>query len=187
MTENKRNRPLRWVGVGLLSAVLLVAGCSKTESDKNPEASAVKPEALVEQVLKLQLNAPDKEMLDLMWDEKNQEVVDGVLMNPKFDMYITQQYGEYFTAEALDTFMRTFGTTYHNLADTEGYEMDLGNLAIEKSEQADNRYNFVATVNLEKEDGSELMKEIEGIATISTDFGKIGKFEYVSDDGLTFP
>ena len=187
-----KKRKLKAIAFGAtLAGLVLVSGC---QEEVQPKASATDETKVVsskldaiESVLQLQFTGPDPKMLDLMWVEEKQVLVDGKLTNPEFNEYFTEQYGEYFTTEALDTFVRTFGTTYHNLADSEGYTMSLGEMVLEQNDNENNRYVFTATVNFEKEDGTAMVKDIEGIALFSTAEKKIGKFEYTSDDGLTIP
>lgn len=167
----------------ILFSALLLSGCQEDDND----LSKLSDTDAIDSVLQMQLNGPDKEMLELMWNEENQVVVDGTLTNPEFDQYFTERYGEYFTEDALDTFVRTFGTTYHNLAESEGYAMNVEGVSIEPSENVENRYDFLTTVRFEKEDGSDMTKDIEGTVLFSTAEDKIGKFEYTSDDGLTIP
>lgn len=144
-----------------------------------------KEERMIREVLALQFDANDNHFIELLWNPENRIVKDGVETNPEFAKYAEEKYGEYFTESELDTFMRTFATTYPSLADSGGYTLSLKELTVEESENTKNRFTFTASVGYKKKDGKELVKDVEGLILFSTTEGKIGKFQYFNDNGLT--
>lgn len=175
--ENKRIMSVV-VSFGMLLFGLLLAGCSQTGAgDFDKDA--------IEEVLELQFNGPDEEFIDLMWNPEYKTVVDGAEVNEKFDKYLQETYGEYFTESALDTFMRTFGGAYQSFAHSNDYTLNLKGVTIEESENVSNKYTFTAQVSYQKESGEEEIADVEGVVLFSTAEKKIGKFEYENDSGLS--
>lgn len=166
-------------GLVLLAAFFTISGCTKAEAD-DPNMETI------ESVLALQFNGPDEEFLEAMWNPANKKTVDGVEMNEAFDGLVEEKYGLYFTESELDKFMRVFGTYFPSLADIFGYELRLEDVEIERSETVANRYLFTAEVAFQKKGGKEQYAEVEGVVLFSTaEDGKIGKFTYTSDQGLS--
>lgn len=157
---------------------LFVAACSKAEAE-DPN------EAIIKNVLELQFNGPDEKLMDLIYDPKYTEVVDNHEVNIKLDEYLQDTYGPNFTQFYLKTFLNTVGFHYPVLAYKKGYTLELNKVHVEKSNKADNRYIFTATIQYKKEDVGSKTAEISGVVLFSTDEkGKIGKFEYRTDTGL---
>lgn len=166
-------------GLVVLTALFTVSGCTEAKAD-DPNMETI------ERVLELQFNGPDEEFLEALWNPVNKRVVDGVEVNEAFDRYVEETYGLYFMESELDTFMRVFGTYFPSLADIYGYELRLEDAEIERSETVANRYSFTAEVAYWQNGGKEQHAEIEGVVLFSaTKEGKIGKFTYTSDQGLS--
>ena len=104
----------------------------------------------------------------------------------EFEKYVKEVYGDYFTVSELDVFMRTFGTTYQFFAYKSGYKLSFKGVTIEQNETISNRYNFTVQVGYQKDGGKEETAEVEGLVLFSTkEEGKIGKFQYGNDNGLS--
>lgn len=174
--RNKRIALIVFSLVTLLSGIML-AGCSQTEAG-NPNKEAI------EKVLELQFNGPDEKFMDLMWNPEYKTVIDGVEVNKEFDKYVQEKYGEYFTENALDTFIRAFGTTYPSLAYSNNYTLKLKEVTIKSSENASNKYTFTAQVGYQKDDGEEEDATVDGVVLFSTAEKKIGTFQYGTDMSL---
>lgn len=163
--------------VTLLAGIFL-AGCSQTEAGDSDKE-------MIEKVLALEFNGPDEELMALMWNPDNKKVIDGVEVNEELDAYVQEKYDEYFTESALDTFIRTGGTSYHSFAHSNDYALDFKGATIEEAENASNKYTFTAQVGYQKEGGDEEIAEVEGVVLFSTAEKKIGKFQYGKDSGLS--
>lgn len=175
----RKNKNITLIGlifVVLFSGLVLI-GCSQTEAGDSEEE-------MIEKVLALQFNGPDEEFIDLMWNPEYREIVDGVEVNEELDAYVQETYGEYFTENALDTFIRTYGMQYPHIADSNDYTLNLRDVTIEASENASNRYTFTAQVGYQKADGEEEIATVDGTVLFSTEEEKIGKFDYGSDMDL---
>ncbi|MBT2583340.1 hypothetical protein [Planococcus sp. ISL-109] len=177
----ERTNIVKMVGaaLALLLVAVIISGCMKAQAD-DPNMKTI------ESVLALQFNGPDAELIDAMWNPANKKIVDGAEVNETFDRYVEEIYGQYFTENELDIFMRVFGTYFISLADIYGYDLSLEDVDIEQSEQVDNRYSFTAEVAYQQAGGKEQHSKVEGVVLFSTtEEGKIGKFTYTSDQGLS--
>ena len=161
----------------LLSVVLLVACTRAADSEID----------IIHNVLELQFNGPDETMMKLLHDPAYKTVVDGKEVNEELDQYVAEVYGPYFTESYLDTFFRIFGMHYPSMAHFSGHKLDLKHVVIEKSDKASNRYTFTATVGYKIDGGKEeKTANVSGVVLFSTkEHGKIGKFEYGEDNGLS--
>ena len=163
----------------LISSILLIACSAKTEKAKDPNKSVVK------RVLELQFTGPDKEFMDLVWNQKYTTIVEGREVNKKLDAYIEEVYGPYFTDFYLESFMNLTGLNYPSSAYLTDYTLELKDVFVDQDEAVSNRYNFTATVDYQKVDGEEKTADISGFALFSTEEpGNIGKFQYTEDNGL---
>jgi hypothetical protein len=168
-----------YISLLFLLSVVLLGACSKMKA-------ADSEIDIIHNVLELQFNGPDETMMKLLHDPTYKSVVDGKEVNEELDRYIVERYGPYFTEFYLHTFMRTFGVQYPSMAHFSGHELNLKQVVIEKSDQASNRYTFTATVGYKKDGEKEQTANVSGVVLFSTkEHGKIGKFEYVEDNGLT--
>lgn len=114
------------------------------------------------------------------------KVVDGKEVNDEFDQYITEVYGDYFTKDYLVPFFQTSGLVYPTAAEFSGYELNLKDTVIIQTEKDSNRYTFTATIGYLKEGEKEKTANVSGVVQFSTkEKGKIGKFEYGEDNGLS--
>ncbi|MDX1807822.1 MAG: hypothetical protein R3267_12415, partial [Paenisporosarcina sp.] len=145
----------------LLLSGLFISGCSKVEAE-DPN------KIVIQKVLELQFTGPDDKFIDLLWNPKYKMVKNGIEENPKFDKYVKELYGDYFTESELDFFMRTYGTTYQSIAHLNGYTLRFKGVSIEQHEQIPNRYNFTAQVEYQKDDIKE-ETSVEGIILFSTE------------------
>lgn len=175
---NSYSKTKRLIVLSLLA--LILGGCVGSMFNTKPDYSE---EKLIREVLSLQFNGPDKKLVELMWNEDNRKVIDGVEVNPEFDKYFAEQYGDYFTESSLDTFVRTFGMAYPVHADSADYTTVLHGVQIEQTNGTENRYTFTADVGYRKANEEEKHVNVEGIVLISTDEHKIGKFDYTGDEG----
>ena len=179
MQKGAKKLKLGLAALAVLMAVFVVSGCAHAKAD-DPKIHTI------ERVLELQFNGPDKEFLKVMWNPANKQIVDGVEVNEAFDQLVEDQYGPYFTDKELDQFIRVFGTYFPGLADIYGYELRLEDADIEVSETVADRYVFTAEVAFQKKGGKEQRAEVEGFVLFSgIQEGKIGKFTYTSDQGLS--
>lgn len=157
----------------------LFAACSNTEAG-DPNVG------IVEKVLKLQFNGPDEKVMDLLENPDYTKIVDGKQVNEKFDKYITEVYGDYFTEDYLVPFLQISGLRYSTAAEFSGYELNLKNTVVKQPEKDSNRYTFTATVGYTKDGEKEKTADVSGVVLFSTkEKGKIGKFEYGEDNGLS--
>ena len=143
-------------------------------------------ETVIKKVLELQFDGVDERLNELLKPEYRM-VINGKEELPEFEKYIDEKYGPYFTEEGLDVFITAYGgTTYPILAYEFGYQLSFKDVSIEQNEQHPNRYTFTATIGYQKDDGEEEIAEVKGIVLFSTkEEGKIGKFQYSGDSGLT--
>lgn len=163
----------------MVSLLLLLAACSKTEAE---DANV----GVIEKVLELQFNGPDKKLMDLLQNPSYTKVDEGKEINEEFDKYIAEVYGDYFTEGYLVPFFQTAGLVYQATADFSGHELKLKDADVKQTEAGSNRYTFTATVGYSKDGGKEKTADVSGIVLFSTkDKGKIGKFEYGEDNGLS--
>lgn len=163
----------------LLLTGVLFAACSNTEAG-NPNVG------IVEKVLKLQFNSPDEKMMDLLLNPDYTKVLDGKEVNEEFDKYITEVYGDYFTEDYLVPFFSVSGLVYPTMAEFSGYELNLEDTVVEQPEKDSNRYTFTATVGYSKNGEKDKTANVSGVVLFSTkEKGKIGKFEYGEDNGLS--
>lgn len=163
----------------LLSSTLLIACSAKSEETADPNLKVVK------RVLELQFNGPDKELMDLVWNQKYTTIIEGKEVNKKLDTYIEDVYGPYFTDFYLETFMNTSGLNYPSSAYLADYTLQLKDSRVDSDKAVSNRYTFIATVKYQKSDEKEQTADVSGFVLFSTEEpGNIGKFEYTEDDGL---
>ncbi|ARF16173.1 hypothetical protein [Sporosarcina ureae] len=163
----------------LLLTGMVFSACSKAEAE-DPNV------AVIEKVLTIQFKRPDKKMMDLLQDPNHTHVVDGKEVNLEFDQYIAEIYGEYFTEDYLTSFIQTWGLVYPTLADASDYKLDLKEVVVEQHGAYSNRYTFTATVGYIKDSEDGKVADVSGVVLFSTkEKGKIGKFEYEEDQGLT--
>ena len=171
-------KKLSYMSLLLLLSVVLLGACSKMRA-------ADSEIDIIHNVLELQFNGPDETMMKLLHDPTYKSVVDGKEVNEELDQYVAEVYSPYFTESYLDTFFRVFGMHYPSMAHYSGHKLDLKHVVIEKSDKASNRYTFTATVGY-KIAGEEKTASVSGVVLFSTkEHGKIGKFEYVEDNGLS--
>lgn len=178
------NKKMKLFKVSFISFMLLLTGgllaaCSNDDaSDPNL--------GIVEKVIKLQFNGPDKKMMDLLDNPDNTKIVDGKQVNEKFDKYITEIYGDYFREDYLVPFLQIQGLRYPTAAAFAGYELSLKDTVVKQPEKDSNRYTFTATVGYTKDGEKERTADVSGVVLFSTkENGKIGKFEYGEDNGLS--
>ncbi|MDS8673852.1 hypothetical protein RLJ60_04940, partial [Streptococcus pneumoniae] len=153
MTQWK-NKKIFFVGIILLVGLLISACTQAKMEDQN--------EKVIQKVLELQFSGPDEKLIDLMWNPKYKVVENGVEKNPEFEKYAKEVYGDYFTENELDIFMRTFGTSYQSLAHTNNYNLSFEGISIKKIEKNPNHYEFTAQVGYNKGDGQDGTTEAEG-------------------------
>lgn len=179
MQNGARTLKKTLLALAVLLALAILSGCLAAKAD-DPKMAAI------ERVLEQQFNGPDEEFLKAMWNPANKQIVDGVEVNAAFEQQVEEKYGEYFTDQELDQFMRVFGTYFPGLADIYGYELCLDEVEIELSETTANRYTFTAEVAFQKAGGKEQHAEVKGVVLFSNvQKGKIGKFTYTDDEGLS--
>ena len=170
---------LAMAGLVLLTMWFIVSGCMEARAD-DPKMETI------ERVLEQQFNGPDEEFLKAMWNPANKRIVDGIEVNEAFEQQVDEKYGAYFTDKELDQFMRVFGTYFPGLADIYGYELRLEEVDIELSETTANRYTFTTEVAFQRAGEKEQHAEVQGVVLFSNvQKGKIGKFTYMDDDGLS--
>ncbi|WP_313247652.1 hypothetical protein [Sporosarcina ureae] len=163
----------------LLLTGVLFAACSNTEAG-DPNVG------IVEKVLMLQFNGPDEKIMDLLQNPDYAKVVDGKQINEEFDEYVTEVYRDYFTEDYLVPFFQTSGLIYPTAAKFSGYTLNLKDTVVKQTEKDSNRYTFTATVGYLKDGEKEKTADVSGVVLFSTkEQGKIGKFEYGEDNGLS--
>ncbi|MCP2034763.1 hypothetical protein L1279_001750 [Planomicrobium sp. HSC-17F08] len=178
MRHRHIHEKLLFILLVMLFATGMLVGCSRTGAENTNEQ-------VIQKVLELQFSGPDEEFMDAMWNPEYKKVVDGKEENEVFDRFVQEAYGDYFTESELDTFVRAFGTQYPSTAHSNGYKLDLKNVSIEQTEQASNRYEFIAQVGYQKDGGKEETAKVEGAIFFSTkEEGKIGRFQYSKDESL---
>ncbi|WP_025784348.1 hypothetical protein [Sporosarcina sp. D27] len=177
--KNVKAFKVSFISFMLLLTGVLFAACSNTQ--------AVDPNVgIVEKVLKLQFNGPDEKMMELLQNPDYTKVVDGKQVNEKFDKYITEVYGDFFTEDYLVTFLQTGGLMYPTAAEFSGYELNLKDTVVKQPEKDSNRYTFTATVGYLKDGEKEKTADVSGVVLFSTkQKGKIGKLGYGEDNGLS--
>jgi len=156
---------------------LLMTACSKSE-DRNKEA--------IKKVLEHQFTGPDEKFMELMQNPKYRTVVKNKEENKEFDQYVAEIYGPYFTDPGLQAFIAVFAAQYQTFAYNAGYTLRFKGVTAEQNENNPNLYTFSARVGYQKSGEEEKTANIEGRAYFSAkEEGKIGKFEYVNDEGLS--
>ncbi|ALC89117.1 hypothetical protein AM500_04415 [Bacillus sp. FJAT-18017] len=152
----------------------------KPDTDSNTTA--------IQKILELELNGPNEELMDLLWNPKYRTIVNNKEENQELDKYLTEVYGPYFTENGLHTFINAYGgTQYHTFASNAGYILSLKEATIEHNEKIPYRYTFIAKVGYRKNGGEEKIANVEGDVSFSTKTGeedKITKFQYMNDNGL---
>ncbi|WP_313234900.1 hypothetical protein [Sporosarcina ureae] len=178
------NKSVKVFNMSFISLLLLLTGilfsaCSKAEVE-DPNV------AVIEKVLKLQFNSPDKKMMDLLLNPNYTNIVDGNEVNVEFDQYIAGVYGDYFTESYLTPFIQTWGLIYPTSVDFSGFELDLKEVVVKRLDADFNRYKFTATVGYVKDREKEKTANVSGVVLVSAkEKGGIGKFEYDEDEGLS--
>lgn len=175
----KRSRRKHLLVISLVMVLLsgMIAGCVAEEvPDENKE--------MIRQVVELEFTGPDTTLIDYLWSPEYRLIEDGMEKNPELDKYVDAKYGEFFTKSALETFIRTGGTMYHDVAYEGDYILRLQGVEITQSENPENRYTFEAEVVYSSPTTEEKVKTVEGTVMMSTKENKIGKFEYTNDNGL---
>ncbi|CAM4090373.1 hypothetical protein [Mesobacillus thioparans] len=171
-----KTKPILLLTVLLIASGLFIAACSKSEDSKK--------EAITK-VLEHQFTGPDEEFMDLMWNPKYKTVVNDKEENKEFDQYVQEAYGPYFTESGLDFFIAAMGTQYPTYAYENEYELTLKDVTIKQNGDNPDLYTFVASVGYKK-NGEENTANVKGKVTFSTkEEGKITRFEYKDDDGLS--
>ncbi|PIC89347.1 hypothetical protein CSV71_10525 [Sporosarcina sp. P21c] len=169
---------MSFISLLLLLIGILFAACSKAEAE-DPNA------AVIEKVLTIQFNSPDKKLMDFLQEPKYTNSVDGKEENVELDRYIMEVYGDYFTEDYLIPFIQTWGLIYPTAADFSGHELDLKDVIVKRAAADSNQYTFTATVGYLKDDEQEKTADVSGIVLFSSkEKGKIGKFEYGEDHDL---
>ncbi|WP_043930638.1 hypothetical protein [Bacillus sp. EB01] len=142
----------------------------------------------IQKILELELNGPNEELMDLLWNPKYRTIVNNKEENQELDKYLTEVYGPYFTENGLSTFINAYGgTQYHTFASNAGYKLSLKEVTIEQNEKIPYRYTFIAKVGYRKNGGEEKIANVEGDVSFSTktkEEEKITKFQYMNDNGL---
>ena len=164
----------------LIMSVFLIAACSSVDAeDKNKEA--------IKKVLEHEFTGPDEKLMDIMWNPKYRTVVNNKEENKELDKLLEEKYGSYFTDSGLHSFITAFGgTQYQTFAYNAGYKIYLKGVTVEQSEENQSLYTFIAKVGYQKSGEEEKTANVEGKVSFSAkEEGKIGKFEYGIDDGLS--
>jgi hypothetical protein len=193
-SDKKKNR-LTTLGTSFLVAVFISVAAvfilsMVTDTTKlnqaHPKPDTDSNTTIIENVLKLQFNGPDEELAELLWNAMNKSAESEEYQ--KFDKYLTEVYGPYFTENALNTFINAYGgTQYPMFAYDNGYKLSLKEVTIEHNEKIPYRYTFIAKVGYRKNGGEEKIANVEGDVSFSTkteEEDKITKFQYMNDNGL---
>lgn len=172
-------------------ACVIVAGCTpkaetievkKSVNAATHETSDEQNIKTVEAVLQQELNAPDKEYIQLvkeaMGGTKDQDSVEQKENEMKLNSYIKEKYLPYFTEDGFNKFQGTDLHRYHYITDEE-YSIRLIESEVKKSEvdTASNQYHIKAVVELTVPGEEPSTHELEGIAIFSKEEGKIGAFQ----------
>lgn len=179
----KKGKSVSLVVIGLIASVFLLTACNMTKPEEVKIEDANKE--TIKRILELQFTGPDEKLMDLSWNPKYKVVEDGFEKNEELMKYINELYGEYFTENELDAFIRTGGSTYQNRAHFGGFELNFKDVTIEQHEKHKNRYTFIAQVGYQKDEEEEKIANVKGLVLFSTtEEGKVGRFQYGFDDGL---
>ncbi|PGT77126.1 MULTISPECIES: hypothetical protein [Bacillaceae] len=180
MSNNNKTKSILFLSLMLLMSGFLLAACSNADAeDTNKEA--------IKKVLEHEFSGPDEKFMEIMWDPKYRTVVNNKEENKELDKSLEEIYGTYFTDTGLDSFIAAFGgTQYLTFAYNSGYKLNFMGVTIEQSEKNPYRYTFIAKVGYQKNGDKEKTANVEGEVHFSTkEEGKIGRFQYGNDNGLT--
>ncbi|WP_215029552.1 hypothetical protein [Bacillus sp. ISL-37] len=164
----------------LVMSVFLIAACSSGNAeDANKDA--------IKKVLEHEFTGPDEKFMDIMWNPKYRTVVNNKEENKELDKLLEEKYGPYFTDSGLHSFISAFGgTSYQTFAYNADYKINLKDVTIEQNQENPSLYTFIAKVGYKKSGEEEQTANVEGKVSFSAkEEGKIGKFEYGNDDGLS--
>lgn len=176
--KKKKIISILFLGLMLITSVLFMAACSKSE-ETNKEA--------INKVLEHEFNGPDEKLMDLMWNPKYRTVDNDIEENKELDQYLEKIYGPYFTDSGLHSFIAAFGgTQYQTFAHNAGYALSFKGVTYEQMENDPDKYTFVAKVGYKKSGEEEKTANVEGEVRFSTkEEEKIGTFKYGNDGGLS--
>jgi len=188
---------------GMLSICLATVGCSPAEEERGEvtmkkkveekpqvkapektEVSFTKETAIqhIEQVTRLELTGPDKEyqqlMLDAMGGTADDNSVEKQESRMKYDAYVKQVYGPYFTEDALKQFMSAGAFQYDFFTDAV-FEKKPVKLEVTQSDisTADNQFMIDAIVEVSAPGLEPERFPVVGRAFISKKDGRIGMYQ----------
>lgn len=177
--KKRKTRSTIYLSFMMIMSVFLIAACSSVNAEEaNKEA--------IKKVLEHEFTGPDEKFMDIMWNPKYRTVVNNKEENKELDKLLEEKYGSYFTDSGLHSFITAFGTQYQTFAYNADYNINLKDVTIEQSQENPSLYTFIAKVGYKKSGEEEQTANVEGKVSFSAkEEGKIGKFEYGNDDGLS--
>ncbi|MEE6449854.1 hypothetical protein RAH41_04685 [Gottfriedia acidiceleris] len=168
----------------LLSGVVIVTGCSSTNSVKSTaQDQNVKT---TKTVLEKQFTGPDIKLTDMLTSAENVTVIgkDGEGTQPQknseLEKYYEKTYQPYFTEKMYNNFIAAYALNYQFLAQKSGYQMNVDNIDIKKIENIEGAYEFKVNLLYGKDGSKQKQAEVSGRVYFNKD-GKITNIRYLDD------
>ena len=178
----------------LIFTSLLIVGCSAngTAEDNGAEETVDKSVQAIRTVIEQEFNGPDEKykalweaMAEAQTSVKYSDDYEAFLESPEYQelmSYTEETYASYFTDNGYDNFINATPAFLYARADQD-YELNTSNIEIAQSKNGTTLYDFTFQVEYTDENGETSQFNFKGNA-IAPEEGKIGKIEYLDEDGL---
>lgn len=179
------NKQRKMTFLSLALFCILISGCSENpqgaQTEEKPSSEDINIKT-VEEVLKLELTAPDwgyvelsKEMPTPTPNPSEEEIQKAQAFSEKYTEYVKSKYEPYFTENGLNNFL-VAGPVYQYHVHDKEYKLTIEDMEVVQSENenAKNQYEITVHVAYEEPNEEKETYEVNGVAFFSED-GKIGK------------
>lgn len=143
----------------------------------------------IETVLRTQFTSADEELISL-WEENLVITRDGIkdeipdeTSENKLNTYLTNTYKQYFSVNALNSFISNDGLLYQIMAATAEYHMFVDSITVTKTDSNHDSYQVSITVHYQKENEELKRAIITGFVSVNKK-GEITRINILDDDNL---
>ncbi|WP_141652160.1 hypothetical protein [Paraliobacillus sp. PM-2] len=178
-TNGYRKRSLRFILLGLVTAILLfMGGYFLLNQDQNKQE-------VIEHILNDQFSAADAELIRLLESSENATIIGGSELvafqeETELENYFEQKYRSYFTEDMYEKYITTYFFTYRVPAYYSDIQLKVDDISFKKSNDSDNLYHFTVYVSY----GDKQKAEVTGRARVN-DNNKISYFNILQDNDLS--
>lgn len=167
---------------GILIFAIVCSSIADSESTIQDENLST-----LESVLENTFTGPNKELTMLLEDPENLTVIgeDGENNSPenptKLDLFLESMYQPHFTQDMYNEYIGKYALSYFP---PESSQMIVGGMEVEQKNAKENIYDFIVSVQFQKEGNESKVYKIVGQTNFSKE-GKIVKLKISSDNGLS--